>query len=106
MRIQDGALITEENLDDQLIEFGTAIDDGDLVRALLYLEKLEWQSAGSGRGLWATLARLGVENNDLRVALRCYAALGDIAKVRFLDHTIRSAEEMSKDTSNSDTINN
>jgi intraflagellar transport protein 172 len=48
VRVQDGTIVTEIPLDDELIEFGTAIEDNDLVRALSYLEKLESQSQGSG----------------------------------------------------------
>lgn len=96
VRVQDGALVTEIGLDDQLIEFGTAVEDSDWIRALSYLEKLESQSEGSAKGLWNTLARLTVEANDLRIAARCYAALGDIAKVRFLAETIHTAEQISQ----------
>lgn len=101
VRIQDGSVVTETALDDQLIEFGTAIEDGDLIRALSYLERLESkqssaQSASSAKGLWATLARISLEVNELRIAARCYAALGDIAKVRFLMDTLRAAEEVAK----------
>ena len=101
VRIQDGNLINEIALDDQLIEFGTAIEDGDLVRALSYLEKLDSHSPGSAKGLWSTLARISLDANELRIASRCFAALGDIAKVRFLMDTLRSSEEVSKTISNS-----
>ena len=93
--MQDGSLISDVTLDDQLIEFGTAIEDKDLVRALSYLEKLDSSASGSGKGLWSTLARLSLETNQLRIASRCYAALGDVAKVRFLMDTLRMAEQES-----------
>lgn len=99
--MQDGSLIVDVALDEQLIEFGTAIEDNDLVRALSYLEKLESSGTGSGgKGLWATLARLSLEANQLRIASRCYAALGDIAKVRFLIDTLQLAEQESQTLSN------
>ena len=106
VRIQDGNLVTELALDDQLIEFGTAIEDGDLVRALSYLERLEHQQNKSSngnnnsKGLWTTLARISLEADELRIAGRCYAAIGDIAKVRFLMETVRAAEEVAKTISN------
>nr|CAH0106132.1 unnamed protein product [Daphnia galeata] len=77
VRIQDGTLIDEIALDDQLVEFWTAIEDGDL-------------------GLWATLARISLDAVDLGIASRCFAALGDIAKVRFLMETVRASEEVTK----------
>ena len=100
VRVQDGTIVTEIPLDDELIEFGTAIEDNDLVRALSYLEKLESQTQGSGKGLWSTLARLSLEANELCIALRSYAALGDITKVWFLSETMRAADEVSKTLSN------
>ena len=103
VRVQDGSLIVDVALDEQLIEFGTAIEDNDLVRALSYLEKLESSGAGAGsggKGLWATLARLSLDANQLRIASRCYAALGDVAKVRFLIDTLRQAEDNSQTLSN------
>lgn len=96
VRIQDGTMINEVTLDDQLIEFGTAIEDGDLIRALSYLERLDSHSPGSAKGLWATLAHISLDANELRIASRCYAALGDISKVRFLMETVRSSEEVAK----------
>lgn len=96
VRIQDGNLTTEVALDDQLIEFGTAIEDGDLIRALSYLERLDGQSPGTAKGLWSTLARISLDTNEIRIATRCFAALSDISKVRFLMDTLRAAEEISK----------
>lgn len=101
VRVQDGNLTAEVALDDQLIEFGTAIEDGDLIRALSYLERLDGQSPGGAKGLWSTLARISLDANELRIATRCYAALGDISKVRFLLETIRAAEEICKTISTS-----
>lgn len=100
VRIQDGNFNNEIALDDQLIEFGTAIEDGDLVRALSYLERLDSQSPDSAKGLWGTLARISLDSNELRIASRCYAAIGDIAKVRLLMDTLRSSEEVAKTISN------
>lgn len=33
---------------------------------------------------WKTLAKLAMEENNLYVAERCYAALGDVAKADYL----------------------
>ena len=96
VRIQDGSLITQVRLDDQLIEFGTAVEDQDLLRALSYLEKIESNQQDSVKGLWNSLAVLSVEANEMRIASRCYAALGDLAKVRFLAEIIRMAEDLTK----------
>ena len=55
-------------LDEGLIEFGTAVDDRDYLRALGYLEGLE---AGSeSEAMWQTLAQLSLEDRKLKIAER------------------------------------
>lgn len=67
-------------LDEGLIEFGTAIDDGDFNRAIAFLESLEMSA--ETEAMWRTLAKLSLEGKQLQIAERCYAALGDVSKVR------------------------
>ena len=70
-------------LDEELIEFGTAIDDGDLDRALDYLESLPSGHLGAA-AMWAKLAEYALEAQKLYIAIRCYGELNDISKVRYL----------------------
>jgi intraflagellar transport protein 172 len=77
-------------LDEGLIEFGTAVDDGDFNRAIAYLESLELSP--ETEAMWRTLARMALEGRQLHVAERCYAALGDVAKARYLRETLDAAE--------------
>ncbi|ESO08535.1 hypothetical protein HELRODRAFT_74793 [Helobdella robusta] len=78
-----GSAVKRYKLDESLIEFRTAIDDDDLARAILYLESLDMTS--ETEAMWQKLAAVSMETNQLNVAQRCYAALGDIARVRHLD---------------------
>ncbi|CAL4073000.1 unnamed protein product, partial [Meganyctiphanes norvegica] len=80
--VQDGVQELSYALDEGLIEFGTAIDDGDYLRAMTYLESLPMST--ESEAMWRTLARLTLEGRHLYIAERCFAALGDVAKVRYL----------------------
>ncbi len=55
-------------LDEGLIEFGTAIDDGDFGRAVAFLETLEMSS--ETEAMWKTLSRLSLEGHQLHTAER------------------------------------
>ncbi|KAK4299690.1 hypothetical protein Pmani_028048 [Petrolisthes manimaculis] len=80
--VQDGVQELSYALDEGLIEFGTAIDDGDFLRAMNYLETLPLTA--EAETMWRTLARLTLEGRHLYIAERCFAALGDVSKVRYL----------------------
>ena len=53
--VQEGQHQLSYELDEGLIEFGTAIDDGDFNRAITFLESLEVSS--ETEAMWRTLAR-------------------------------------------------
>ncbi len=46
--------------------------------------------------MWKTLARIALESRQYYIAERCYAALGDVAKARFLRETNKIAAEHEK----------
>lgn len=89
--IQEGHHQIGIELDDGLIQFGTAIDDGDFVRAITYLESIG--ESPEAEAMWRTLANLSLELKQLRVAERCFGALGDIAKTHYLKETIEIGDE-------------
>ena len=92
--INEGVNIVNYELDSGLIEFGTAMDDGDLVRAVDYLESV--QISDETETMWKTLARVALECQHFFIAERCYAALGDVAKARFLRETNKLASDHEK----------
>ena len=73
-------------LDEALIYFGAALEDQDYERAVQTLEPLELTPETEAQ--WMQLAEQALATNQLVIAERCYAALGDIAKSRFL-HKVR-----------------
>lgn len=69
-------------LDEGLIEFGTALHDNDFGRVVLFLENM-----GDGsqvETMWENVARNAMNERKLVIAARCYAAMGDVACARFL----------------------
>ncbi|XP_058274743.1 intraflagellar transport protein 172 homolog [Hemibagrus wyckioides] len=93
-------MLEEENtvsytLDEGLIEFGTAIDDGDFNRATEFLETLEM--CDETEAMWKTLSKLSLEAQQLYIAERCFAALGNVSKARFLKKTNQLVDCISKE---------
>ena len=66
--VQSGVDTISYTLDEGLIEFGTAIDDGDHLRALIFLETLEMTS--ETEAMWRTLGDLTLQARQLRIAER------------------------------------
>ncbi|XP_015754892.1 PREDICTED: intraflagellar transport protein 172 homolog [Acropora digitifera] len=100
--VNEGVTTISYTLDEGLIEFGTAVDDGDFVRAVTYLESLEMSL--ETEAMWKTLSRLALEARQLHIAERCFAALGDVSKAKALQQINKiaeqSAEEMGGDGTN------
>lgn len=47
--------------------------------------------------MWKTLSKLALEDRQLLIAERCYAALGDISKARYLKKVNELAEQAAAD---------
>ncbi|KAK7792281.1 hypothetical protein R5R35_013312 [Gryllus longicercus] len=84
--VQEGSHQLGYELDEGLVEFGTAIHDNDLGRAVTFLETLG--DKPEAEGMWTNLASIALELNKLHVAERCYAALGDVSRTHYLRRTI------------------
>lgn len=92
--VSEGFNTVSYALDEGLVEFGTAVDDGDYDRAANFLELLE--SSPETEAMWKTLSKLALEERQLHIAERCFSALGNIAKARYLKETVAIAEEVEK----------
>lgn len=92
--VQDGIHQLGYELDEGLVEFGTAIHDKDFGRAVLFLEGMG--DRPEAEGMWQNLAGIALNLQNLKVAERCFAALGDISKTHFLKETIQIGEEFAE----------
>ncbi|XP_075940815.1 intraflagellar transport protein 172 homolog [Anarhichas minor] len=93
--LTEGVNTVTHTLDQGLIEFGTAIDDGDYDRATAYLETLDMSP--ETEAMWKTLSKLALETHQLHIAERCFAALGDVSTLRFLNQTNQIADKVSQE---------
>lgn len=60
------------------------MDDLDFERAITLLETLELTP--ETEAMWRTLSNMAIKESKLAIAQRCFAALGDVAKVRYLEN--------------------
>ena len=70
-------------LDESLIQFGTAIEDRNLTKAMDILSNLELTA--DAEAMWSQLSAISLKAGDLAICQRCAAAVGDIASSRFLN---------------------
>lgn len=80
--VDDGQNTISYNLDEALIEFGAALMYRGLEAAVDILEPLDITNETEAN--WKTLAKLALEQQNLYVAERCYAALGNMARADYL----------------------
>ncbi|KAL7308007.1 hypothetical protein TKK_0000095 [Trichogramma kaykai] len=85
-------------LDEGLIEFGTALHDNDFGRVLLFLEELGERP--QTEAMWENVANNAMSERSLTVAARCYAALGDAACSRMLKQITKAGERYAEETGN------
>lgn len=86
-------------LDEGFLEFDTALSDGDLYRAVSYLESASNKpskvdssnhisqissSSSATNSMWQRLASVALDKKNLTIAERAYAALGDITRVTYV----------------------
>ncbi|XP_053566907.1 LOW QUALITY PROTEIN: intraflagellar transport protein 172 homolog [Bombina bombina] len=93
--VNEGVNMVSYSLDDRLIEFGTAIDDADYYRAAAFLDNLEMSA--ETEAMWRTLSRLVLDAKQLHIAERCFFALGDVAKGKYLHEINEIADQAAKD---------
>jgi intraflagellar transport protein 172 len=83
-------------LDESLIDFGTAIDDDDYIRAMDILENLV--ITPDVEAMWKQLSSAALRSGDLRIAQRCAAAVGDVSMRKFLQEVYDLEVKAEEDT--------
>ena len=82
-------------MDEPLINFGFAIEAKNLEKAMEILHPLEMNSETESN--WRTLAQLALEEKNIFVAERCYTAIGDVSKSRYLRKIRESINSLEED---------
>ncbi|GFH08380.1 WD_REPEATS_REGION domain-containing protein, partial [Haematococcus lacustris] len=102
--VDEGINTVSYALDEQLIEaltliqasitcsagFGAAMGEQNFERAVRVLEPLELTPETEAQ--WMELSELALASNQVVIAERCYAALGDITRTRFLHKVVKKAQ--------------
>lgn len=79
----DGENYIAEPLNEGLIGFGIAIEDGDLDQARRVLEGIKMNE--ETEGMWKELLIAADEKDNYLIAERCAAALGDVSSARYIN---------------------
>lgn len=99
MKTRDGASEFNYRLDEGLVEFGTAVNDNDFGRAILFLETLG--DVPAAKAMWHNLANVALNQKNILVAQRCFAALGNASKAFYLSETQKIADKYEESTGES-----
>ncbi|XQJ26776.1 intraflagellar transport protein 172, putative [Leishmania guyanensis] len=99
--VDEGVSTVAYALDESLIEFRAAMEERDLDRACDLLERTALTPGTEV--MWCTLAKVSLQEVKLFVAERCYAALGDVAKVRALQRIHQLAAQARADSAGATT---
>ncbi|CAD2220997.1 hypothetical protein, conserved [Angomonas deanei] len=94
--VDEGVTTVAYGLDESMIEFGTAMEQKDYNRACELLEGLALTP--ETEVMWTTLSQIAMQELKLKVAERCFAALGDIARVTALQNINEMASKASKES--------
>jgi intraflagellar transport protein 172 len=92
--VDEGINTASYQLDESLITFGTAIDDKNYRRAMDILEGL--QLTIETEAMWTALSQATLKAQELLIAERCFAALGNVSKARFLGDINKMVAEKGK----------
>ncbi|VEN45242.1 unnamed protein product, partial [Callosobruchus maculatus] len=76
---------------DRYTSRGTALNDNDFSRAILFLENME--NSSEAEVMWHTLYVIAMKQQNLTLAERCSNALGDVATAHFLRETLQDAQK-------------
>ena len=89
--VDEGMNTASYVLDEGMIGFGTAVEDRHYESAMAILEGLEMSP--ETEAMWQQLSDVALGAGELHVAQRAAAALGDVARARFLQKTSKIAAQ-------------
>lgn len=92
--VDEGVTTVAYLLDELLIELGTAMEEEAYDRACDLLDHVTLSS--KTEAIWRELSVIAVQEMRLHIALRCYAALGDLANVQAIKRINEMAAAASK----------
>jgi len=94
--VDEGINTVTYSLDEALIAFGAALDSGELEGAADMLANLE--ISPEAEAMWGQLSHAALAAEQLHVAERCFAAVGDAAKARYLHKVVNLMADLQAET--------
>ena len=95
-------------LDENLVNLSIALDDKELTKALMILENLPKNN--EYKYYWKILSEISLEEKNLMIAQRCFAALGNFSKMKYLKNLYKvknqNIREENKNAENKNENNN
>ena len=85
-------------LDENLVNLSIALDDKELTKALMILENLPKNN--EYKYYWKILSDISLEEKNLMIAQRCFAALGDFSKMKYLKNLYKIKKNNALDNNN------
>lgn len=97
--VEDGSQNVYFELDEYMINFGYYLERKNLNKAVEILEKAENANQSyENEANWKSLGKVALEERNLIVAERCYAAIGDVAKLRYIKKLNKTAKRFKEET--------
>jgi intraflagellar transport protein 172 len=91
-------------LDENLVNLSIALDDKELTKALMILENLPKNN--EYKYYWKILSEISLEEKNLMIAQRCFAALGNFSKMKYLKNLYKIKKNNSLENNNNKNENN
>ena len=91
-------------LDDNLVNLSIALDDKELTKALMILENLPKNN--EYKYYWKILSEISLEEEHLMIAQRCFAALGNFPKMKYLKNLYKLKKQNLINNNNGGNENN
>jgi len=104
VRVDEGMNTVVYTLDEALIGFGSALEDGDLEKAMRVLEQQTRdisEMRPETETMWKQLSQEALIFGRLDVAERCHAAVGDVSMTRYLRKVNKTKLQVKKATGTS-----
>ena len=91
-------------LDENLVNLSIALDDKELTKALMILENLPKNN--EYKYYWKILSEISLEEKHLMIAQRCFAALGNFPKLKYLKNLYKLKKQNLISNNNANENNN
>ena len=99
----DGGVNYKIYLDENLVNLSIALDDKELSKALMILENLPKNN--ENKYYWKILSEISLDEKNLIIAQRCFAALDDYSKLKYVKNLLKLEEQANQNNNNNNNAN-